>query len=461
MSRDLDPRAMSVLDDEEGEYLAQTSYSAKTRRIQIPKGHEWLVRFLPVELGAARTPWARFGFHWINKRPYMCVRHTSPHFGGVKDGECQLCNVADQLNEDSDRSVSTIGYRARAVPQWLMYALVLEKNDGRHSDEVRGDDLWNPWEFWLHRSPFDEIHLMHKKRQQKIPLGILDIDEGCSIWVRSAKQGFKFDRQDPSPLMTDDPAKRQALLDRIWAKIKFKQNKPPTRDEMDDLVDKLREAAERGSFSDDRQSSRRRGADDYYEDDDRPARRDDDDRPRRRDDDDDDRPARRPVSDDRPVRRSVSDDDDRPARRVQEDRDDDRPVRRAVDEDRPARRRDEDDDRPARRDESRLRDTGDDSDLAPRPVSRAVAPPPAARTVAPPPARRVETPAPAAAPVRPSVDPEEDNAPEERLDHAPAAGEIQADDAPVEPEAPPAPVSRPPSSLSARIRNGIAAANNR
>lgn len=465
MKDDIDPSTLDALDglDEERQYMASQG-GKKGRRVKIPKGHSWLARWLPVELGKAKTWYARYGFHWINKFPVLCPVHTSRHFGGDPDCECKLCQVSEELNADRRKFVSTVGYRARAVPQWLTYCLIFEKQDERNSDIIKGRDRWAPWEFWLYKNPFDDLAMMYDKgkRRDKERQSILDLETGSDIWVKSKQRGLSFDREDPSPIANmDDPAKFDKIINDIWGQIHLPTFQVPDEDELEEYAEKLRDAA----FRPQRDDGDRRGSSRYSEDDD-----DGDDRRSSHRDDDDDR---RPSSGSRSSRKE--DDDEAPRRRVDEDDGDDRkPTRRtpsAEDDDgdrRPTRRAADEDDRkpaprvapptrrapPAEAPAAEKEEDKDDIDYSPSKApaaapTRAVSPPPARKT-SPPPAAKTAAP-PASRPLD-----EDDSVPPEDKDPAPAAA-----DAPDLPdEAPPA-VAPPPSGLSGRLKNTLKNINSR
>lgn len=488
---DIHPDILASLEEEQD--FIKSQGRARAQRIKIPEKESWLLRFLPAQLGPKKTPWARIAFHWINGRPTLCIRQTGRDFGGDPEARCKVCEVADELNNSQDKKVSYIGYKALAVPQWLMYALVFQKND----ESVRGDAKWDAWEFWMHKSVYDDWREIYRRGLDRSEKSCLDWTTGRDIWVKNAGRGYKLDKEDPSPICKldpNDPEKLDRIVKKIMGKINFKAPQLPDRETIDEICEKLEESAHRAARG--RDDDRRGGGRDR-DDDRRPSRREDDDRPRSRRDEDDDAPRSRREDDEprRPARRddddapraSRRDEDDRPARREEDDRpkrrdDDDAPRSRDRDEDRrPARRdederprarreddeprgrRDDDDDRrPSRNDEPsdetegdrESLDEGEQDDAQEQQPERT--PPPSARRSEPPAATR------GGGYAESTVD-EDDNAPEERRDPAPPPRERPAlDENDEAPTAVQPPKTAPKASgLSSRLQAGITGANKR
>jgi hypothetical protein len=429
----IDPNLLAML-DEEREFMSSTG-RRQTARVKIPKGHSWLMRWLPVQLGPRKSFFARIAFHWINQRPILCVRNTGVDFGGNPESECLVCETSDKLNNHGSKKVQDIGYKARAVPQWLTYTLVFSKDDGDSDiQEIKGEERWKPQEYWLHKAVFEDIYSCYKKRPS-----MLDLEKGCDFWVTNTKRGAKLDRQDPSPICRLE--KLQAIEEKIFSQIKFQSPGIPEEDAINDVVDKLNELAfsRRGSDDDDRgdrRASRSRGddtdrksGDEYYRGESRSSSREEDgdddsaeDRretrrsPRADSDDSEDELTPRSAS----TRRVTSDEEKSP--------EESRPKPRYYNE--PTNSEDE------------------GSERSERSAPRRVTPPPAMARSAPP--ARNYTPS-------SSVD-DEDNAPEEENDQVPPSPE-PVDDTP---EPVQAPRSAPTTSgLSKRLRDGIRGANDR
>lgn|SRR5574343_11596 len=419
------PDILATLDEEQS--FMKSSGRQRTERIRVPKNHSWLLRFLPAQLGPRKLFFARIASHWHNKRPTLCVCQTSKDFGGNPEARCPLCELSDELNANGSKKVSEAGYRLRAVPQWMVYALVFKKDDGDNEPEdIRGDERWKVQEFWMTKPTFEIFYGMYKKGLNRCTNSILDWESGNDIWVTANSQGrLALDREDPAPITSmKDMDKFDKIIKRITAQIRQPDVRVPDEDQIYELCDKIKEAT-LGSGS-----RRSRYVDDEIEEeDDRPSRSsrvdEDDDAPRSR------RSSREEESEE-DDRRSVRSEPARASSRREEDdnqeEEDDLPYDRDDDERQPAPRRE------------------------PLPQTKKVQPP-TARKISPPPGRSTEA----------GVDEEEDNAPEERHDHAPVADlppDVDEND-----DAPPA-VTAPrtaakSSGLSARLREGIRAADTR
>jgi len=459
MSNDrVQPDMLSAIEREMS--FIETQAGGKSSRIKIPKGHLWRVRFLPVEQGESRVWWGRYIFHWINNRPHLCPK-TPVEFGGLGDGSpCAVCETSEELNLDRDQFVSRVGYKAMAMPQWLLYALVVSKDDGEREVVAKEPELWKPWEFWMTKASMADITQLYKQyrrrnRQDDSPdYSFLDLMEGTTVAVKCRKNGLRFTPERPGPIVDAD--RYEEIVNCIWGQIKFPDFKVPSERDLGLLARKLEEHAYEGGNDDfDRGSSRRRRDDD---DDDRGggrSRRDDDD-----DDDDDDRGGRASRRD------------------FDEDRGGDRGERRR-DEPRPPR-----DDRrsgtvpppPASRPAPAASPRPAPPASAPAPATSRPAPParaipaPPARASSPPLSRGPAPPARGTGPAQSSVNDEEDNVPEESRDPAPPADPtpelppVDAEGAAADPAPPPAAHAAPPpppKSLSDRLRTGIAAAAKR
>lgn len=499
---------------EEEQDFVQSQSKNRSQRIKVPKDADWLCRFIPAQLGPKGTPWARIAFHWINKRPYLCSRQTGRDFGGNPEGRCDICEVADDLNNSRNKKVSYFGYKAMAVPQWLMYALVFEKDE----EPVRGDAKWDPWEFWMHKPVWSDFHSIYKKGLSKSPLSVLDWETGRDIWVRNSSRGYKLDREDSAPICNpnpEDPEKLKRIVKKILSKVNFKAPELPDDETVEEMVLKLQEQAsrlskdtgrdDRGRYQDeDDRPPRGRRSDD--EDDRRSSRRSDDDEPprgRRSDPDDDRRSSRNDEDDNRRSRRNDDDDRGRSTRNDEDDRrrssrgddEDDRRSRRSDEDDRgrtrrshdeddrrssrneedepPRSRRRSDEDEPSRRssrqeqereheeDEGRgaedsHEDSHDEGESDPDPGEQA-----SKERALPPSRSKTEVPASRRGGYAESTVEEDDNAPEERRDPAPPSRPVmdENDEAPTD-VAPPKSAPKA-SGLSSRLQAGIAGANRR
>lgn len=476
----IEPDVLAGYDDEH-DYIRNRGFN--TRRVKIEKFHTWTVRIVPAQLGPNKRWYARIGRHWINGRPYTCKQETSPDFGGDPNYSCPMCKMAHKYSSSSDAEVVTRARRSEVVPQWLVYALVFEQDNGREIKKITAPERWKSWEFWLYQSQFDLLFQMVKKgRKEDRMLSILDWRKGNNLFVTAAKKGLTFDKDDQSPLSKHDD-RIDEISERILEEIKLPDFQILNKSKTEEALEKLEYylVGKRSRRGDDEEedfgSSRRRSSEDEEEEDNRPSRRtvdeDEDERPRSRsrdeDEDSSERHSRKSCDeDDRPKKRRVDEDEDRPSRGRDED-DEDQPKKRRVDDDdeeddRPRKRRvdeDEDDgedDKPRSRKEeeeeeddipyddppSKSRD--DDKEGEDEPRDKFSLPPAAAREKLPPSSSH-------------SKDDDDDDVPEEDNDPAPPAKAAIDDD-----EDPPPAVKASGNSsdkLSERIRSNISRMNKR
>lgn len=463
MSNTTTPSYLSLL-EEETNYVKDTAVTSKVRRVSIPVGHTWLLRFLPVEMGPRKSFFARHSNHWINKRPTPCIRHTSPDFGGDPHAPCELCDVSAELNAHGSKAVSTVGYRASAVDQWLLFCLVFEKEDGRDSVIMSPDQSLEAYECNLTRSSWEDFSAIFKKGVRRNPMSVLDLLEGNDFWCSQKKNGWRFQAEPSAPIVTGDDAQVQKAIERIWSSIKLPSIKFPSSRELQDAADKLRDAAFSGSDSS-------RG--DYRRDDEvadygrhsrgraeeHSFRSRSDDAPRGRNDDE------TRGDDDEAPRHSRRSEDTTPA------------------PSRSSRANDESSRDPVQGDDGNLPPSRVSS-VVPPSVTRRLAPPPAAATGGVPAPQLAHHEAPREAPAAPrsgslppppargtsgareeSID-DDEVVPAEKVDLAPPAAMPEPAPAPKTQDAPPPPVtavgaSPTPPRLSSRIRAGIKSVDTR
>ena len=278
----LSPGKLAAFDDEL-EFL--DSIKNEARRVKVDKGHSWVVRFLPVELGAGRRFYGRIAQHWIQRRPIVCPRFTHPDFGGQKDAPCRLCDETERLNRAANRTVSTYGFKCRSNPQWLTYTLVFEKDDGRGNNQVvKGDDRWNPYEFWLNKSIFEYVYSLYRRGLDRgSQHSILDLVSGNDFLVTMTSRELKIQREDSRPITNPENSEKfQQIVDKIWSNIMLPKIQIPSDDEIEMAVQRLHDGVA-GLRNEGRQRS---GDYDNLGDDDNPP-------PRRSRDVDDNPPPRR------------------------------------------------------------------------------------------------------------------------------------------------------------------------
>ena len=475
------------------------SQGNKARRVKIEKGHALLVRFLPFHMGPNKRPYARISNHWVNMKPHVCPRGTHPDWGGNPEAYCPICETADYLHDHAPNDdARNAAYKIKANPQWLMWCLVMAKDDGRSEIEYfEPPELWKPWEFQISKTSWDELSVMMRRTAARGG-DILDVETGCNVWASRGKRGIRFDKDDNGATAIIRPEENyDEIIAKIWAGCKEPVVKIDDENKLALVAEKIQENFANGLYEgrgrDDRGGGRRRGFDD------------DDDRGgggRRRGFDDDERDDRRRGRGD--AEDDVPYDDPPPAPTRQYRAADSAPPPRRTAAPPPAASAP-----PPRRqapppvsDQDGGDDGGDQSPPPPPPPPRRPAAPPTrttppqrsagppARTGGtppPPPARRGATPPPApsraagatlnalpaaatasaeGAPTgEGSIDENEENIPEESRDPAPAAqeplppeGDAGQEQAATPPPPPPPPPRR---SLDAALRSRIGALNNR
>jgi hypothetical protein len=274
-----DIRVASVLSglEEDRKIAAQTT---KTLRVKIEKGHAWLCRFLPFPMGPRQRPWALLAQHWINGKPCYCKQHTSADFGGDPNHLCPICEVTDsmhsQAENDDDRDDF---YQCQVRLAWMMYCLVIAKEDDRGRQEVMTDDeILSPYEFNIPKTAFGTFSAKlerSKARKGGDPnIGLLSLENGSDLWVaRDKKNTYSFDLSDNgyTPIFEMDDAYEGKIL-RIWRQLK--QPTPKFHDDarLDSIANMLAERLFKDAADElsDNQRRSRRGRD---TDDDQPSTR--------------------------------------------------------------------------------------------------------------------------------------------------------------------------------------------
>lgn len=472
----------------EEDRVASSRSSSSDRRVKIEKNSTWSLRFLPVTMGKRGLPYIRIAQHWLNKVPTWCPRHISPDFGGDPEYDCPFCKACDELHDSQSDRVRDAAYRASATQRFRFTVVVFDVEDKRGNiEEVSDAELYVPWNFELYRTSWEKLMSYQKRaltRRDATEYGIFDLENGLNFLVTNTGKGIDLDKQEPSPIFKLDEA-FDAKVKRVWDNIKEPKFQLPSTKQLERLAEKFTETA--------LESAHRRRRDEDYDDDgddDTPKSRrrrdtdadDGDDRRERRgrnsrefeDGDDGARSSRRArrepeqEADERPPRssRRESDQDVAGREKPRAPRDRGEPQDQSEQQAPPTRRHVAPEDSggneaPSKREPETVKspppprrtpasqadnDGDDDGDLGPQrrttapPATAVTQAPPARREISAPPARKTSAPAPAPVTSRggtgvtqEGVDDEEDNAPEEAKDHAPALKDA--------PEEPPTPVN--------------------
>jgi hypothetical protein len=267
-----DIRIATVLDgmEEDRKYAAQSN---KVTRIKIPKGHAWLIRFLPFAMGTRGLPYARLAQHWISSKPCYCKQHTSPEFGGDPNYECPICSVADNMYNQADNEADRDDfYSVQVRVVFTMYCVVIAKETDRGvREDSTFDEMLIPCEFNLPKTSFallaQKIERSKARKGGSPNMGLLDLELGQDVWcIRDKMNALSFELSD------DGPAPLYELNDQFDANVArlWKSMKQPNVKFLDDvrlnaIADKVAErafekaASEMGEAYSNRGGSRTRG----------------------------------------------------------------------------------------------------------------------------------------------------------------------------------------------------------
>jgi len=251
----IDPKILKRMQGEDSFLQSQTRGS---RRVKLNRGQNWIVRFLPAEMGPENLFFARIAKHWLNKLPIVCPRNTAEDYGGDPDCECPVCLLAEELNESPDEVISKFGYSAKANPQFLTYCVVWEK-DGIAQPL---SEILNPYEFWHYRSTWEELKGFYIAGGRKCENSVLDYAQGNDFSVNKTAKGMRLDKQDSSPIFELKDPKYAHHIEKIEAALKTPKVVIPTHEQMQVFAAKLQEAANRGGVPGDEAPRRRRPSQD-------------------------------------------------------------------------------------------------------------------------------------------------------------------------------------------------------
>lgn len=234
-----------------GELESERTYSdnlyTRTRRVKLEKGESCLIRVLPVAMGRSGSYTARIAQHWMNKKPVVCPRFTHPDFGGDPKAHCAACEVTDEAYDqsatDDDRQFAK---DASVKVKWQAWCLVFERDNGRKVEVMQPPEVWHPHEFSMSKTSFDELSAMVQRsaRAKGNPLGILDLEQGCDLWVtRAANNNYRLDKADSGPTpIADVDDKFPALVEQIFAECKAPSVHVATPEALESFALKFSEA---------------------------------------------------------------------------------------------------------------------------------------------------------------------------------------------------------------------------
>lgn len=252
------PANKAILDALRSETNYQTATARGSRRVQLDKGQSWTIRFLPAKMGPNKLWFARIAQHWHNKKAVLCLRHTSEDYGGSIDYDCPVCALSDELNSNSDKEISKIGYETRANPQWYLYCMVIEKN----GEDMPLSEMLNPYEFRLSSGLWDQVKGYYQNGIRRDPDSILSYDKGNDFVVMRTANGLKLDKLDSAPIFDPNEKNWDAWLDKLEAQLKTPKITLPTEEELELFAQKIEDDANGAPKA----PSRGRGRHESYED---------------------------------------------------------------------------------------------------------------------------------------------------------------------------------------------------
>ncbi len=273
---EVDPSILAALNEERGVAAASGN---NYRTLKLERGQSALVRVLPVQLGPRKTWFARIARHWVGKRPILCVKQTSPDFGGDPKARCPLCDVEAEFSQSRDKEISDTARKMGAFPKWLTYVFVWEiTNERGHKMPVAKEEIFLPNEYWVSRDGFKELSGMWTRSLESVPeYGFLDPIKGYDIEVeRDSKNTYRHRRGDPSPIDKNRSADEMfEIIDEAMRHVKLPESSVPSDEAMDEAVEKARDALEgrrsrssqasesEADYDSDRRSTSRRGDDSH------------------------------------------------------------------------------------------------------------------------------------------------------------------------------------------------------
>lgn len=252
---DLDPALLLDL-DEELNFVKQSRRNKFMPRVQVDKGHAWLVRFLPIQIGANNSWFGRIAQHWVNNRPIFCRRLTSAHMGGDPNYACPICAFVEKAVAHQSKDINDRAAKCGAEPKWFTACLVFGKDTGRSTVEYVADpECWTVYECSMYRGTFELLTMLYKRNAVKDTQGILDIYSGTDVWISRTGRGTTLQPDAQSPLVKKDPswddarweAETNAVVEKVWKTLVLPVVDMPTDQQEQEQLLKIKEFVIRGS----------------------------------------------------------------------------------------------------------------------------------------------------------------------------------------------------------------------
>jgi hypothetical protein len=252
-----DTKRTAMLDYMEEQEQESSALSNKPRRIKIEAGHTWNIRLLPVQVGPDRMPFVKIAQHWVNKTPVYCPRFTPKAFGGDPNAPCPLCEAAADLDGSPDDFVNKLAYKTKCTLRYRTWSLVFDTEDAKGNiDEMPMSEILNPWEFDMSPSTWDDFKKFQKWAASRgvkagetpSEYGIMDLETGTNLLATKGNKGTTLERIDsgPGPIFEVTGATWDEYLAKVFKLIREPKVVFSKESVLFDLAEKVRETADRG-----------------------------------------------------------------------------------------------------------------------------------------------------------------------------------------------------------------------
>lgn len=254
MSRDfdnLDPNLLADLDEEQrfADSIKRRNYMPK---VKIERGHSWLIRFLPVQIGKNKSWIGRMAQHWVNQRAQVCKKYTSIHLGGDPNYDCPICKLADNGANHQNKNIKERAQRVMANPFWFGVVLVWAKDTGKgRPTSIKPPECWVAHDCALYKSQFEQLRAIAARDAEKGTEGIVDLRTGRDIWIQRTGKGYKLEADEKSCIAREEKGEDlQQVVDKVWESVIVPDVTLPTAEELREFFLKCKEYVISGGSSD-------------------------------------------------------------------------------------------------------------------------------------------------------------------------------------------------------------------
>lgn len=242
MARDslnIDPELLAELDLETS--AAEASKRNKYMpRVNVERGHSWLIRFLPVTVSSTSKLWlGRFAQHWLHKKPIICKKKTGVYYGGDDKHDCPICSFVEQGLAASSEKVVKRAEECFAELRWNAMCLVWKKDLGRGAADVGPNEYLVAHEFNMYRPVFDQVRLFLGRNSS-----LADFELGQDIWVQRTGRGTQLQAEPVEAIAK--PADMEETIAKIWSTIIMPKIEIPTSEEENEFYQRVVEFIKTG-----------------------------------------------------------------------------------------------------------------------------------------------------------------------------------------------------------------------